>query len=122
MPSLLLNTTSVDSGQRAVVSNLTVGELPQIIDLLQPRYQLDAIRTSAAAGASARFTYVSPAGSVHVTDGAKLRLVDGGYFENSGAATMGDLLALLTEGDHPIKPILLLIRNDPNARILPARQ
>lgn len=115
LPSLLLNTTSVDSGQRAVVSNLTVGELPQIIDLLQPRYQLDAIRTSAAAGASARFTYVSPAGSVHVKDGAKLRLVDGGYFENSGAATMGDLLALLSEGDHPIKPILLLIRNDPNA-------
>ncbi len=115
LPSLLLNTTAVDSGQRAVISNLSVGGLPQVIDLLLPRYQLGAIRTSAAAGASARFTYVSPAGSVRIEDAAKLRLVDGGYFENSGAATMADLLALLAQAKAPIKPVLLLIRNDPGA-------
>jgi hypothetical protein len=39
--------------------------------------------------------------------------VDGGYFENSGAATTVDLLNLI---DGPVLyPILILIRNDPEA-------
>ena len=112
LPSLLLNTTVVETGQRAVVSNMVVDQLPLVIDLLQARYQLGNLRTSAAAGASARFTYVSPAGTVSVDNGNKLRLVDGGYFENSGAATMADLIDLLDLGSHSLKPVLMLIRND----------
>ena len=115
LPSLLLNTTVVETGERAIVSNLKVAGLPQVIDLLDPRYQLTDVRTSAAAGASARFTYVSPAGTVDLVDGNHVRLVDGGYFENSGAASMTDLLAALHEGGASITPILLLIRNDPTA-------
>jgi hypothetical protein len=115
LPSLLLNTTVVETGERAIVSNLKVDGLPQVIDLLDPRYQLTDIRTSAAAGASARFTYVSPAGTVDIADGEHIRLVDGGYFENSGAASMTDLLAALHDSGASIKPILMLIRNDPTA-------
>ena len=87
----------------------------QVIDLLEPRYGLGDIRTSAAAGASARFTYVSPAGTVHVEDGDTLRLVDGGYFENSGAASMTDLITLLVKNGVALKPILIIIDNDTTA-------
>lgn len=42
---------------------------------------------------SARFPYISPAGDVPSTTGAPRRLlVDGGYFDNSGAASLRDLL------------------------------
>jgi hypothetical protein len=115
LPSLLLNTTVVETGQRGIVSNLQVDDLPGVLDLLDPRYGLTGIRTSAAAGASARFTYVSPAGTVRVTDGGRLRLVDGGYFESSGAASTADLIAALRDGGVAMRPILLLIRNDPVA-------
>jgi hypothetical protein len=45
-----------------------------------------------------------------------LRVVDGGYFENSGAATAMDLIRILRR-DQPERfyPILVLIRNDPKA-------
>jgi len=118
LPSLLLNTTVVETGQRAIVSDLKVGMLPDVLDLLDPRYQLGAIRTSAAAGASARFTYVSPAGRVDIKHAKHLRLVDGGYFENSGAATMVDLLAELGGGalkSPGFRPVLLVIRNNVTA-------
>jgi hypothetical protein len=115
LPSLLLNTTVVETGQRAVFSNLKVGGLPDVLDMLDDRYQLADVRTSAAAGASARFTYVSPAGRVDIADHDSIRLVDGGYFENSGAATMGDLIALLGDSGQSFRPILVLIRNDPTA-------
>lgn len=115
LPSLLLNTTIVETGQRGVFSNLRVDGLPQVIDLLEPRYGLGGVRTSAAAGASARFTYVSPAGTVHVEDGDTLRLVDGGYFENSGAATMTDLITLLVKNGVALQPILIIIDNDTTA-------
>lgn len=115
LPSLLLNTTLVGTGQRAVVSNLRVDRLADVVDLLDPVWGLAAIRTSAAAGASARFTYVSPAGTVPLPAGGVARVVDGGYFENSGAATLVDLLAVLSADQPGLKPILLVINNDPEA-------
>jgi hypothetical protein len=124
LPSLLLNTTLVDSGRRAIVSNLDVREFTDTVDLLAPDVSTRDILLSAAAGASARFTYVSPAGTLVWTEELpeggdndhELRVVDGGYFENSGAATLMDLLVAL-RGEHGerIHPILVLIRNDPKA-------
>ena len=114
LPSLLLNTTVVDSGQRAVVSNIDLTGFTDTPDLLAKGYQTETILLSAAAGASARFTYVSPAGSLIAPgkdqERQKIRLVDGGYFENSGAATTMDLLSLLPRDK--VYPILILIRND----------
>lgn len=115
LPNLLLNTTIVETGQRGIISNMTVDRLPQVIDLLDPRYGLSAIRTSAAAGASARFTYVSPAGTLSIEDADELRLVDGGYFENSGAASIADMLAVLAAQGAVFRPILMIIDNDPTA-------
>lgn len=90
------------------------------------------IPLSTAVHTSARFTYVSPAGTVrrldiapHVENGERwIRVVDGGYFENSGAVTAGEILARIeraatrrwyTNGEvaKPILPIVIHISNDP---------
>ncbi len=53
------------------------------IDSLDALHELGAdVRASAAAHNSARFTYVSPAGDLGNGKGS---VIDGGYFENSGA-------------------------------------
>ena len=115
LPSLLLNATLVESGQRAVVSNLALDGFSDTLDLLGDRYRMQNVLLSAAAGMSARFTYVSPAGTIENRDGERLRVVDGGYFENSGAASILDLLDQLQPQDGRWLPILVLIRNDPQA-------
>ena len=124
LPSLLLNATLVDSGRRAIVSNLDIRGFTDTVDMLAPDITTRSILLSAAAGASARFTYVSPAGTLvwsqEVHEGEivdhTLRVVDGGYFENSGAATISELLESLRKGyAGRLFPILILIRNDPKA-------
>ncbi|MGA7979819.1 MAG: hypothetical protein WCA32_06275 [Chromatiaceae bacterium] len=116
LPSLLLNTTAVGSGSRAIVSNMVVGDFSDTVDLLSDGYTIQKVRLSASAGMSARFTYVSPAGSLRRSNGTTMRVVDGGYFENSGAVTAMDLLTALDAGRPNLFPILVLIRNDPQAR------
>lgn len=108
--ALLLNTTVVQSGQRLVqhpfapfdCGNGAGGPL----DPLACRFPgaLDGARwfpatlpVSSAALNSARFPYVSAAGSVRIRDpqGKVVllgQLVDGGYFENSASATLADFL------------------------------
>jgi hypothetical protein len=141
LPALLLNATRVETGQRAVISNLDLSEgFPDVVDLLgtetgatpQDRYQLERLANvpvSTAAHLSARFTYVSPAARVERDQPpGELwgRLVDGGYFDNSGAATASDLLEeIRTSATPPAavtetpsrKPIFLIviIKNDPHA-------
>jgi hypothetical protein len=102
-----------------------------------PLRRLDGIRLSSAVHLSARFTYVSPAARVERTDGSLWgRLVDGGYFENSGAATAADLIRTIcpdwddetpngqrvcnadVTGLHDVVPVVLLIKNEPHAASL----
>jgi hypothetical protein len=69
---------------------------------------------AAAAGNSARFPVVSPAGSLIRPDTAKLvgRLADGGYFDNYGALTAFDLADTL-RWEYDLYPFVILITNDP---------
>jgi hypothetical protein len=71
------------------------------------------MRLSTAAHNSARFTYVSPAGTVH-HDGDTIvgHVVDGGYFENSGAATAMNVIQRITaiRGSRPYNVHLILIK------------
>lgn len=90
MPSLFLNGTSVEKGNRIITSNLRLTNVfldaDAAADKLSDR-RLGATKNachiplSTAAHMSARFTFVSPAG--RFLDGS--HIVDGGYFENSAA-------------------------------------
>jgi len=92
MPALFLNGTSVEKGNRIITSNLRLTtvflDAEDAADKLAqhrlPATQAEChIPLSTAAHMSARFTFVSPAG--RFPDGS--HIVDGGYFENSGATT-----------------------------------
>jgi hypothetical protein len=126
LPLLLLNATDVEDGKRALVSPLPVAplEFPDTVDVR--KLVGKPMRLSTAAHLSARFMYVSPAATVRVptTDGGERtwrHLVDGGYFENSGAATALDVLAALQRAAAQagladrIEPVVLLLSNNPDA-------
>lgn len=116
VPSLILNGTHVETGRRILTSNLIPannvnrdrtkgespesGESPEFYDAYHMHDILNAdIPLSTAAHNSARFTYVSPAGSLMTeVDGEMVmrgHVVDGGYFENSGATTVLEVLRVL---------------------------
>ena len=114
LPSLFLNSTSVERGNRIIASNCDVGDgqIPDATDLFATLGR--DLRLSTAAHNSARFTYVSPAGSMHDPKSGRLlgHVVDGGYFENSGAATAADLIAILQKNQNarPFTIHLILIK------------
>lgn len=109
-PALLLNGTSVDTGRRIIASQLwfdgtsVLDDSPFNDDALDLFTNLIGettdIRLSTAVTTAARFPIVLPAGTLvgprEVNGTAKSvvldRVVDGGYFENFGAATADDLL------------------------------
>ncbi len=149
VPLLFLNSTVVETGQRLIMQPLPFAQLTSSGDgqesrraLLKRPFQhyfnnaLDGttimgaqIPVSTAVHMSARFTYVSPAGTIirqdvpklehqkEVLDPKVIRIVDGGYFENSGAVTTDEIL-LAIERIAVIKglrvhPIVIHISNEP---------
>lgn len=119
-PALVLNTTEVTTGRRRVVSpfefdGIDVSFLPIWSNTeLARQYSASVpnIPVSAAAFLSSRFPWVTPAGFFedlppNAKKPVKVRVVDGGYFENSGLATALDLLSSLeaaVDGDPELKP------------------
>jgi len=115
VPALLLNSTHVETGKRVIASNLDVAAEPKVFRDAYDLYALlppgSEIGPSTAAHTSARFTYLSPAGTL--ADGT--HLVDGGYFENFGAVTAGEVLKGAIERlGASIRPVAILISNDPD--------
>lgn len=127
LPALFLNGTRVESGKRLITSNLGItggvgGEFADAEDA-EEEIAVGAsgprdLPLSTAAHMSARFTYVSPAGLL--PNGG--HVVDGGYFENSGAATALEIVYVLEEviKNHPewkerLVPVLIEIRNGPTS-------
>jgi hypothetical protein len=96
-PMLLLNTTQVESGRRFIGSTLSLnGGAPggaQVLDAADVLALLGRdIPFSTAVHNSARFPWISPAGHLDLQDGDEHgHLVDGGYFENSGLATLREM-------------------------------
>ena len=129
IPSLFLNGTVVETGQRIVASNLHVDDeedgyqLSDSIDLFEA---IGAdVRVSTAVDNSTRFTYVSPAGTLRRAKsgngGSPLdcdpgdpceHVVDGGYFENSGSATISDVLNVMARSKYAarIRPHVIFIQ------------
>ncbi|HEU4617662.1 MAG TPA: hypothetical protein VFV10_06445 [Gammaproteobacteria bacterium] len=156
LPRLLLNSTTVKTGKRAVLSpfdpnvphratdtSIDAAAADQdkpshpgcaaatadvlfndTFDAMNPHFRT---RTQSLAGLvhhSARFPVVSPPGTVERVDGSpgvkSFRLVDGGYFDNSGVQTaieLIDTLCVHAYAAQPFKPLLLLIRNNASAGI-----
>lgn len=129
-PRLLLNGTNDTTGQRMIAGTLPIRDanghqvivnaLDQHAFLFPPDdgKPVPDLRLSTAAHNSARFPVVSPGG---VLNNGGSAVVDGGYFENFGAATLVDLLDYLKERrrgpERPtriIRPILIQISSDPD--------
>ena len=137
VPSLLLNATLVDGGNRVIASDLVIdGRFPDAYDAFDPLIDLRRMSLATSVHNSARFSYMSPAGTVYACRrGAALvpcgpgterapwgRLIDGGYFENSGVESVRDLLFAIRpalerwrrEG-YLIEPAVMVISNSPGA-------
>jgi hypothetical protein len=117
LPALFLNGTHVETGKRVITSNIDIAASPTVFRDVYDFYRLVPggleIRPSTAAHNSARFSYVSPAGTL--SDGT--HLVDGGYFENFGAVTGREVLkAGIERWGRAIQPVAILISNDPKLK------
>lgn len=125
-PALFLNSTTVAEGRRFIQHPFRPIASPQrqpwtaAFDgsaWLDPRVPLSEVVLN-----SARFTYVSPAGTLETAGSTRplpdtLQLVDGGYFENSGTTTLLEVMRQLraiaaARGQH-LRFIVLHISNDP---------
>jgi hypothetical protein len=95
VPVLFLNGTLVETGQRIIGSPIKINPNPTTtpdfadsLDIYQYIKSGKEMRLSTAIHNSARFAYVSPAGTLE----GGLHVVDGGYFDNSGAITAIELV------------------------------
>ena len=126
LPSVFINGTMVETGDRIITSNCRIRPLtppgpndpPSPLAVFRNAYDgFDLLGSdiplSSAAGMSARFTYVSPAGRIPGPSGDIGHVVDGGYFENSGAVTAAELVLLVNtisqRNGWRLVPIVLLI-------------
>lgn len=121
VPLLFINATSVDTGRRVVTSPVTWAPPDQTrrVDLVDMHALVgDDLRVSTVVHNSSRFAYISPAGRVRTRNGEdRGHVVDGGYFENTGAETLVDLLGALraAAGSRHVRFVALVLRNTPDA-------
>ena len=130
-PALVMNTTDVASGRRVLIAPFEIetkatahSTACSMLNLARARPSANApagkdgdrggyltsIRLSTAAVMSARFPWVTPAATVHVDlentclgKQEKVRLVDGGYVDNSGVETALALIDALKNIDDILK-------------------
>ena len=129
VPLLLLNSTVVETGKKAIISPIRLdstffyGSRDVLTELERD------VPLMTALGLSARFPVVTPAGTVYGPDKKiSYRLADGGYFENTGMQTAYQLLQLVmcrrsvlsrSDPENPkgrlngriVKPIIVFIEN-----------
>ncbi|HTP38484.1 MAG TPA: hypothetical protein VMI92_02800, partial [Steroidobacteraceae bacterium] len=128
VPLLILGSTVVETGQRALVypfASATVDSEASFADALAVgRYYGTSMPLSTATLLSARFPVISPAGLLDTRRAGALRyvrLVDGGYFDNTGAVTAQELVLQLQRlheqfaGARAMRLIVLHLPNDPPA-------
>jgi hypothetical protein len=121
LPSLFLNTTRVANGRKVVQSNLDFRP-EETYDIYDQRLLTADLSVAGAVHNSARFTYLSPAGLIWQLDytGDKAipwgYVVDGGYFENSGAGTLAPLIRSISKFDsaNAQRLVLVIFSNDPS--------
>jgi predicted acylesterase/phospholipase RssA len=109
LPVLCINTTRMQDGSPAVMSNIDLGDAAfnKRIDVLKLLDEKEDMKLSTAVVLGASFPYVSPAGRINtkvpVTDKEGNErvatepqyFVDGGYFDNSGAGVVNEMIIIL---------------------------
>jgi hypothetical protein len=130
VPVLLLNSTSVQLGRRIVTSPYSWPLSDVSVEEQDPidfhRLTGRDVSVATAVHNTARFPYISAAGRLRAKNGENLgHLVDGGYFENTGADTLIDLLRYLKQSASPlnVRFIVVALLNTPPEQHLtdPAR-
>lgn len=139
LPILCINTTRMQDGRPGVVSTIDMSEpfFNKRIDVLNLVNEENDLKLSSAIVLGASFPYVCPAGRIDKKDSIKSKrdgsdslfytpqyFVDGGYFDNSGAGVVNEMivaLRLLMSQDNYLKGFenkldfhVLHITNDPN--------
>lgn len=141
LPNLILNMTSVEHGNRVLMSNLQLQNDAELVcleafngrargifdDVINFKEAINAypcnredtgsspatartVRLSTAINNSARFSFISPAGTVN----PRLHIVDGGYFENSGTTTLEEVYQeIKPKLSEKLVPVILYISNEP---------
>ncbi len=138
-PYLLLNATELSSGRRLIQHDLPL-ELSRFqesfVHAIDGGCLLPNQSWIQAAHHSARFPIISPVARIRIDDATsdrcglksrerRLRIGDGGYFDNSGSMTMREVLVGVLEASRPdqpsnqsgqrrYQPILVHIENDPS--------
>ena len=115
LPNIFFNTTHVESGKKAIISNLEFGDsFPNDIDLLD--IMGSSMPLKSAGLLSARFPGISPPGLVKDSTGNQWgKIVDGGYYDNSGLLTAVDIAVMINTHSPDslnIKPVIIFIRNN----------
>lgn len=111
LPSMFFNGTSVETGERIITSNALIdGSFADATDFFT--IAGGDVKMSTGVDNSTRFPYISPAGTITSNGTAMMHVVDGGYFENSGAVTASELVRIVQQ--HPdaanIRPYVIFIR------------
>jgi hypothetical protein len=102
--ALALNATDADTSEPLIISNVATGGKEDLLAHLKPGQTL---RLSTAMLLSARFPVISPVGEIAL-DGKRVRIVDGGYFDNSGGATA----SRMAHEVGALRPIGIMMTND----------
>lgn len=124
LPILCINTTRMQDGLPAVISNIDFSDprYNQRLDFLDLLDEKKDIKLSTAVVLGASFPYVSPAGridSAGIKDKANY-FVDGAYFDNSGSGVVNEMVNILLRDPlylqykNKLKIYILHIANSPN--------
>ena len=127
VPALFFNSTTVGQGWRFIEDPFRpFADSPWTTAYDGSRWLDPRVPLSEAVLNSARFTYLSPAGTLQTAGAtnsppitpATLQLVDGGYFENSGTTTLREIMQRLrtdaAKQGQPLRFVVLHISNDPS--------
>jgi len=101
LPLFCINTTRVQDGTPGIVTNLKMDSVlfNKRVDVLSLLQDSLSMRMSTALILGARFPYVSPAGRIDkkVNDSVSYPnyFVDGGYFDNSGAGVVQEIITAI---------------------------
>jgi hypothetical protein len=134
LPILCINTTRVQDGSPGVVCSIQLDAklFDKRVDVVNLLAADTTIRLSTAAILGARFPYMSPAGRIDQQTGKGIKehyFVDGGYFDNSGAGVVQEMIRAIikiadTTSSQPLhktmqklKIVVLHITNSPQGDI-----